>query len=134
MPRSPLVVLLAVATLGLTGCSQAPESSGLNLPEYRGTAPAGKDSAVAGRSAPDVLAGARAAIAEADSVTVRGSTTSADGQAMSADLSFRGPDGSGTYSYGLGELRLIFVGGQAWYQGDAALYANLTAGTDIDPA
>lgn len=108
----------STAALALAGCGGEPESSGLNLPEYTGRPSATATATPAADPAQQALAAAEKAFVEAPSVVVKGRT--GDGDAV--NLRFRGEDGSGTATLGRQELRVIMVGGKAWYRGDVAFY------------
>lgn len=118
------VAIVATAmSLALAGCGGPAETSGLNLPEYQ-AAPA-TDS----RSAADLLAASEAALDDAESVTLEGTTTSGD-ETLTAAIAFSGDDGSGAFSHSPGRFDLLMVDGKAWWKGDAVAYA----GFDFDTA
>lgn len=125
--RIRLLVQAATVAMALAGCGASTETSGLNLPEYQG---AQESSAVTGKSGDELVAGAQAALAEAESVTLSGSTQGSQEGPFGADLSFRGPDGSGTYSIGDLEFQILIVDGSSWYKGNQAAYASFGVKTD----
>jgi hypothetical protein len=111
------VACAALAAMALVGCSGRTETSGLNLPEYTGA-----PSAAATRSPDELVAAAKAAIADQESVTVSGETTSGD-RRLGGSISFVGDAGSGDFSFGGGVVTLLYADGKALYKGDSAIYS-----------
>lgn len=121
-PTRPAAWAAAVtAVLALAGCGAGSGTSGLNLPEYTGSPSATATATPTADPAQQALTAARKAFVEAPSVTVKGRT----GDEYAVDLRFRGEDGSGTATLGGQELRIIMVGGTAWYRGEVAFYAAI---------
>jgi hypothetical protein len=101
----------------LVACGGAGQTSGLDLPEYTpATATASP------RTADELVAGAKAAIADQQSVTVKGETTSGD-RRLGGSMSFTGDAGTGTFSFGAGVVTLLYADGKALYTGDSAIYS-----------
>lgn len=129
MRRMHAVAAAVAAILGLAGCGSQVQTSGLDLPEYEGTAPAGDGPTAGDESAADLLASAQAAIAEAETVTLAGETGGSGDATLTADISFNGPDGTGTFSIGAGTFAVLLVDGSAWYKGDSAAYSAFGVNT-----
>lgn len=137
MSRRRLAVAGVVVVLALAGCGSEVETSGLNLPEYQGTATtpsagagdapdAGEDAPAAGdQEAVALVAASKKAVAATASVSMKGAV----GDEYSVDLAFSGQDASGTMTLGAVPFRVILAGGQAWYRGDAEFYEAI----GIDP-
>jgi hypothetical protein len=121
MRRMRVAAGAAVAALVLGACGGPAETSGLDLPEYRG------DSATTSPKAPpsdprELVAASAKALAAQDSVTVSGETGSGQTR-RGGSMSFTGDAGTGSFSFGGGVVTLLYAGGQAFYKGDSAVYA-----------
>jgi hypothetical protein len=116
-----VVAGVAVSLVVLAGCGGAARPSGLDLPEYTGT-PATPRAVPQDRSADEVVAGAKAAVADQESVTVSGTTTAGD-RRLGGSMTFVGDAGTGTFSFGGGIVTLLYADGKALYKGDSAIYS-----------
>lgn len=115
MRRLHAVAVVVTASIGLAGCAKT-AASHYDLPEYTpsASAPDGATPGTDDTPAADLVEASKAALAEADSVTMKGAV----GDEYSVDLAFSGQDGSGTLSLGAEPFRVVLVDGQAWYRGD----------------
>ncbi len=126
MSRRGFAACAALAAMTfLTACGGGTETSGLNLPEYTGA-----PSTPPARSADEIVAGARAALADEQSVTVSGETVSGD-RRLGGSMSFTGDAGTGTFSFGGGVVTLLYADGRALYKGDSAIYSAFGVKPDV---
>jgi len=124
MAKTPLHLsglALAVLLLG-AGCSAVDSVTG----DKGSASPTASPNGVAEKAPADVLAAARAALAKASSLRVKGNGT-AGGEVYALDIRIQGTKGGrGTITYHHNPVEILRVGRTAYVKGGAAFWTDLT--------